>query len=152
MKKITWLLLVPGALAIVLVSALVLAADIPADKAEMSINIIGGKQGPAKFPHAKHAKEFKKDGAAITCKECHHTLKAADGGAEKVEGCPACHVKEGEAQKEFEGKKASFLATMKGDKPDMKSVVFHKKCVDGCHKAVKVEGKNLTACKTCHAK
>jgi len=82
----------------------------------MSINIIGGKQGPAKFPHAKHAKEFKKDGAAITCKECHHTLKAADGGAEKVEGCPACHVKEAKPEG-VRGQEASFLATMKATSP-----------------------------------
>ncbi|MBI5508568.1 MAG: cytochrome c3 family protein [Deltaproteobacteria bacterium] len=149
MKKFGWILVVPSVVVVALASALAFAADVPADKQEITINLLGGKQGPVKFPHAKHSKEFKKNGEAITCKSCHHTLKA---DTDKPEACHTCHVKPGETEKEFDGKKAIPMAVMKGDKADMKTVIFHKTCLDGCHKVAKVEGKNLTACKTCHAK
>jgi len=154
MKRVSWVFAIPAAMAVILVSALVVAADVPAGKEEVVLNALGGKQGPVKFPHAKHVKEFKKKGgAAIVCKDCHHTLKAdAPGAGEKAESCATCHVKPGEAEKEIGGKKAPAIAVMKGDKADMKSVIYHKECADGCHKDMKAEGKNITVCKTCHQK
>ena len=61
-----------------------------------------GKQPAVKFDHAKHATTFKKDGgAAIVCKDCHHTLKSdAPAADEKMQVCGACHVKDGAAQPE----------------------------------------------------
>ena len=127
-------------------------AGVPKGKEELTIDRIAGKKGAVTFPHAKHNDEFKKAGGAkIVCKDCHHTLKGdAPAGAEKAQACSSCHVKEGEAQKEHDGKKASFIATG-GEKIDQKSVIFHKSCKDGCHKEMKKEtGKKLTSCKNCH--
>jgi len=130
-------------------------AGVPADKATIKIDALDGKKGAVEFAHTKHADEYKKQGdAKITCKDCHHTLKGDEpAGDEKVALCVSCHVKEGEAQKEHDGKKASFLGTKKGDKFDKKTVLLHANCVEGCHKAVKKEsGKKITSCKVCHKK
>lgn len=136
---------------VLLVSGLVVAADIPGDKATISIDLIEGKKGAVKFEHAKHVAEYKKaGGAAITCKDCHHTLKS---DADPIKPCSECHVKMGTAEKEIDGKKAMALATEKSaGKIDQKSIIFHQNCTEGCHKAMKAEGKKITACKTCHAK
>jgi hypothetical protein len=137
--------------ALLLVSGLVVAADIPGDKAEISIDLIEGKKSATPFPHAKHATEFKKKGGAkIECKDCHHTL-ASD--REKPKACSECHVKVGEAEKEIGGKKAPALAKEKSPgKIDQKSVIFHINCKDGCHKEMKAEGKKITSCTVCHPK
>lgn len=119
------------------------ADGIPADKAEIKIDLIPGKKGVVKFPHKMHATTGK-----IKCVKCHHT--ATKG--EKPKACSACHVKATEAQKEFKGKKAPFLAAMKGTKVDKKSVIFHQLCKD-CHKGKKnSKGDKISSCKTCHAK
>jgi len=153
MKKLSTLLGSLTAVIALCITALVMAAEVPADKASMTLELMPTKQGKVVFPHAKHAKEFKKNGAAITCKDCHHTLKAVEPGAgEKIEACTTCHAKAGEAEKDVGGKKAPAVATLKDGKAEMKSVIFHKTCLDGCHKQAKVEGKNLGACKTCHQK
>ena len=138
------------------VSSLVLAADIPKDKEVLNLKFIDGKKkAPVKFPHAKHVKEYKDaKGAPITCKNCHHRLKGEPKSAKEVKGCTSCHVAEGQAQKEDGGKKAPFIATKKGDKFDVKSVIFHNRCVT-CHKAVekadpKIKAKKISKCKNCH--
>lgn len=130
-------------LLIVSIAAAVVAA-IPAGKETLSIDQIEGKKGAVKFEHTKHATEYKKaDGSAIACADCHHTAKTeAD-----VKACSTCHVKQGAAQVEHEGKKAPFVAEMKGDSVVQKSIVFHDSCI-GCHK--KIETKKIDACKTCH--
>lgn len=140
------------------VSGLVLAADVPKDKEVLKLKLIDGKKkAPVKFDHAKHVKEYKDaKGAAISCKSCHHTLKAAPKSAKDVKACSSCHVAEGKAQKEHGGKKAPFIATKKGDKFDKKSVIFHDTCVK-CHKAVekanpKLKEKKISKCKNCHGK
>lgn len=134
----------------VLASVAVIAADIPAGKETISIDQLPGKKGTVEFPHAKHSKEFKDpSGAAIACKNCHHTAK--DGEAPKA--CGSCHVKPGEAEKDIGGKKAAALATMKSaDKVNQKSVIYHQRCRDACHKKVKIEGKKIGSCKACHKK
>ncbi len=133
----------------VCLSVLVIAG-VPADKKTIKLDCVPGKKGAVTFQHAKHNEEYKKAGGkSIVCKDCHHTLKVDKPDAAKVKKCSACHVKEGEAQKEHEGKKASFLATKKGDKYNRKSVIFHDQCVK-CHKAMKAEGKKIGKCKTCH--
>ena len=138
---------------LVLGSALVLLASavwagVPKGKEELKIDLIEGDKGVVAFPHAKHNTDYKKaGGAAIVCKDCHHTST----DEKEVKACSGCHVKEGEAQKEHDGKKAPFLATKKGDKIDRKTVIFHARCLDNCHKAVQKEsGKKITGCKTCH--
>lgn len=156
MKKTMEKMSVAIGAAVILISGLVLAAEIPASKDTITLNLIEGKKGPVEFPHKKHVTEFKKKGgAAIVCKDCHHTLKS---DKEMPKPCQECHVKVGEAEKTIDGKKAPPLAVAKSDgKIEQKSVIFHKTCLDGCHKEMKDEvkkkdGKNITACKTCHNK
>ena len=146
MSKLTKLLV---AMCVVLGGATVWAGSIPAGKEKISIDVIKGKKGAVEMSHADHSAKFKKkDGSAIDCKDCHHTFD----GTGDPKACSSCHAAPGEAQKEHGGKKAANLATMKGDKADTKSVVFHTTCKDGCHKAVgkSAAGKKLTSCKTCH--
>lgn len=136
-----WVLLAGLSLFVVSASGVVIAAE----KAVIKIDQIPGKKGAVTFNHGKHINEYKaKGGAAITCKDCHHTLKsAADKAGAKA--CSECHVKPGEAQKG----KAPFLYAAEGDKIDQKSVIYHGRCLD-CHKAMKAEGKDIAGCKTCH--
>lgn len=137
--------------AITFVAGLAIAASVPAGKETIKIDDIKGDKGVVEFNHAKHTTDYKKAGAkAIACKDCHHTLKADDGAGEKVEACTTCHVLD--TPKDVGGKKAPVLATMKDGKADLKSIVFHPQCKDGCHKEMKAEGKNITACNTCHKK
>ena len=54
-----------------------------------------------------------------------------------------------------ESDQRSFIATMKGDKPDVKSIIFHKTCLDGCHKKMAkadAKFKPLAKCDNCHKK
>ncbi len=154
-KNYKWLigLLVIGFFAL---SSLVLAADVPKGKEVLKIDIIKGKKGVVKFPHAKHVKEFKDaKGKAITCKNCHHTLRGPPKNPKKVEKCSDCHVAEGQPQKTHGGKKARLLAKKKGEGIDRKTVIFHKRCVE-CHKAVAKANpemkKKIGKCKNCHKK
>jgi len=141
-----WTLGVSIGVAALLTSLGVLAADIPADKAVITLDQIPGKQGSVKFPHAKHATEFKVDGQSIPCKTCHHTMKS---DAETPQSCESCHVKTGETQKQFEGKTAPVL----GVSGNMKSVIYHQNCLNSCHKKAKAaDGKSIATCKTCHVK
>lgn len=117
------------------------------------IDVIEGSKGAVELAHKKHAKEIKTaDGKSIECVTCHHTAK----GGGKVQACGACHVADGQAQKEHDGKKAPFFATMKSPgKADTKSILFHKTCLDGCHKAqAKADPKlkDLAKCTSCHKK
>jgi hypothetical protein len=138
------------AVALALVSSLVLAADAPET---IEFDVIEGKR-KVSFNHTKHSAEYKKAGGAeIVCKDCHHTLKSDNGEGEEVKKCTECHMKVGEEPKVFNDKPAPVLAVeKKPGKIDKKSVLFHKNCVEGCHKAMKAEGKKITACKTCHPK
>jgi hypothetical protein len=140
--------------AVVLVSlamvAGTVAATVPKGKETIRIDQVDGKKGAVTFPHAVHATSAKGvDGKPIACKDCHHTLKAADGKGEKVEACSACHVRIGQPPKAVGGKSARPVARAPEGKVDQKSIIFHEKCI-ACHKAVKVEGKKLGACKACH--
>ncbi len=132
--------------------AAVAMAGVPAGKEVLKIELLPVKQGAVTFAHAKHATEFKKaDGAAITCKDCHHTLAAAEPAAgEAVKSCDSCHAKDGVA-KTVDGKQVPPVGTLKDGKAEMKSVIFHKTCLD-CHKAMKAAGKNIAGCTTCHKK
>ena len=68
-------------------------------------------------------------------------------------GCTTCHVRQGEDQKEYEGVKVPFLGIKKGDKYFNKSITFHSRCNDLCHRPVRKEtGKKITGCSTCHTK
>ena len=145
-SKLTKLLV---AMCMILGGATVYAGSVPAGKEKLSIDAIKGKKGAVELAHADHTTKFKKkDGSAIECKDCHHTYS----GSGDVKACTSCHAAPGEAQKEHGGKKAANLATMKGDKADTKSVLYHNTCKDSCHKAVgkSAGGKKLTSCKTCH--
>jgi hypothetical protein len=137
-KRIAWV--VAAAFTMVSAVGVAYAVDVPKDKAEIKLDLIKGKKGAVKFSHAKHASEYKDEkGEAIACKTCHHT---------------DCHVADGEAQKEHNGKKAPFLAAKKDDDFDKKTVIFHKTC-EGCHKKVAKavpEKAELGKCKTCHGK
>lgn len=119
-------------------------------KTDINLDYTKGKKGAVKFSHKKHATEYKANGKAIPCKECHHTLAKATAKPADVKKCTACHVAEGKAQVEFKGKKAPFIGVKKGAKFDKKSLIFHKNCLDGCHK--KVKDKNIKKCKNCHVK
>jgi hypothetical protein len=127
----------------------VMAQDV-GKKTDIDIDYSKGEKDAVKFAHKKHATEFKVDGNAITCKQCHHTLTADTAKPDEVKACTSCHVNEGQAQKEHGGKKARFVGTKNGDKFDKKSLIFHANCLDGCHKGVKE--KKISSCKTCHAK
>jgi Zn finger protein HypA/HybF involved in hydrogenase expression len=91
------------------------------------------------------------DGAAIRCKDCHHTLPAAEPGEPFPDmRCTLCHVPLGAPEKEVGGKKARSLATLKPDGAiDIRSVLFHDQC-RGCHLKIKTETLNLATCKVCH--
>ena len=137
MKKIL-VALVGGVL---LFGSAVVLAGVPAGKEDLKLaNIDGKKKDAVAFPHAKHVTEFKKKGgAAIECKDCHHTAK----DEASVKSCGSCHPAVGEAPKD----KAPALADAKFS---TKSVIFHTTCKDGCHKEMKAEGKKITSCKVCH--
>ncbi len=144
----TWLLAV--ATGTLLISGVVFAIDVPKDKQEIKIEHLKGKKGAVTFPHHKHATEFKNaKGEPLTCKTCHHTEKAEPKSAKEVKGCPECHMQEGQPQKEFNGKKAPYMATKSGDDWDKKSVIFHKVCLD-CHKKLATAEKPIDKCKNCH--
>jgi hypothetical protein len=132
-----------------------LATEVPKDKAEIKIDLIPGKKGAVKFPHAKHASEYKDaKGAPISCKACHHTEKGDPKNAKDIKGCGDCHAAEGQPQKEVGGKKAPFLALKKGEEFDKGTVIFHKTCIE-CHKAVAKtvpEKAAIDKCKNCHGK
>jgi Zn finger protein HypA/HybF involved in hydrogenase expression len=124
-----------------------LVAGIPEDKKEITIDQLDGGKGAAKFLHEKHATQYKVDGKEISCKDCHHTSKTE----EEAKSCSECHVAEGEAQKEFDGKKAPFFGKKVNDKYKTADILMHGLCLE-CHKKVKVdsEGKKITSCKQCH--
>lgn len=148
MTRQKWALLISTCIATLALTGLVLAG-VPANSATITLDHVKGKKGAVKFNHAKHADEYKVGGKAITCKECHHTLAAATADAKSVKACGACHVDEGKPQVNHGGKAARFMAVKKGDKYDVKSVIFHDNC-NGCHKKAKADGKKIAACKTCH--
>jgi hypothetical protein len=141
------------ALLIAAASTLVLAG-VPKGKGELKIDQAPGKKGAVAFNHAKHADEYKKAGGkSISCKDCHHTLKAdTPKKPSAVKACSTCHAKPGEALKDVGGKKAPAVAALKDNgKVDKKSLLFHKSCV-GCHKLVDKAGedKKISKCKNCH--
>lgn len=129
-------------MSIALVAGIALAADAPA---VIELNKVEGKKTTT-FSHAKHANEYKKAGdKKIMCNDCHHTLKNADAKGETVKSCTSCHAK----TKGADG--TPPVTELKNGKAVSKSVIYHKNCKDGCHKAVKKEtGKKITSCKTCH--
>ncbi len=129
-----------------------LAANVPAGKETIKLDTIPGDKGVVEFPHAKHATTFHKAGdKAITCKDCHHTLKGdAPAAGETIAACTSCHVLN--TPKTVDGKPAPVLANVKDGKAELKSVIFHTQCKDGCHKEMKGSGKNITGCNTCHKK
>jgi hypothetical protein len=132
---------------VMLFGSAVVFAGVPKGKEVLNLTLIDGKKKePVVFNHAKHNTEYKKKGgAAIECKDCHHTATSD----KDVKKCTDCHVKVGETPKKIDGKDAAALAD---EKFSTKSIIFHTKCKDGCHKDMKDEGKKITACKTCHAK
>lgn len=127
------------------VAALVIAG-VPDDKKEIKIDRIPGKKGVVVFPHAKHAGAKGPGGVVITCKACHHREKEDNPAPETIRGkhCASCHVKPGEQKKKDGDDEAPELWTGSG----MKNL-FHTTCRD-CHKKMKAEGKNISACSTCH--
>lgn len=137
--------------ALVLAAALCVAGA--AGDGKITIDHIPGNKGAVRLDHAKHPKEHKGPGGApITCRTCHHTLEA-DAPPKGVDPkpCMSCHVAEGSPQVEHGGKKARFLAKhTAGGRVDQRTVLFHASCRDGCHKALKDEGKRIHTCKTCH--
>ena len=133
--------------------ATLVIAGVPADKKTIKIDTIPGKKGTVTFGHAKHVDQYKKAGGQpISCKDCHHPVKADEPDPKNVKGCTACHVLEG-GQPGLVGKKAPFLARKKTTKKGSKyfNVLFHMKCLE-CHKTMKSEGKKIHKCKTCHPK
>ncbi len=142
--------MVPPALPALL--ALALAVQVPPGKEEMILSHIPGKLGPVAFSHGRHASVYRMpDGAAIRCKDCHHTLAANEPGEPFPDmRCTLCHVRLGDPEKEYGGKKARTLATLKPDGAiDIRSVLFHDQC-RGCHLKIKTETLNLATCKVCH--
>ena len=138
--------LLPGLL------ALAFSAQVPAGKEEMVLSHIPGKLGPVAFTHQRHASSYRMpDGAAIRCKDCHHTLAADEPGEPLPDmRCTLCHVPLGAPEREYGGKKARTLAALKPDGAiDIRSVLFHDQC-RGCHLKIKTETLNLATCKVCH--
>jgi hypothetical protein len=147
MKKIVGLF--TGLLGVVLVAGVAYAAAPPKD---VAIDLVKGDKGAVTLPHEKHA-TFKHGGKAVTCKDCHHTLKAdAPAAGEAIAKCETCHQLD--TPKTVDGKVAPVLAKVTGGKAELKSVLFHAVCMDSCHKEVKTaaDGVNLTKCDTCHKK
>jgi Class III cytochrome C family. len=151
MKK-TWLAAIVIGLMFA-VTATVLAG-VPENKKTIIIDHLPGKKGAVTFEHAKHVDSHKKaSDKAITCKDCHHTLKDdSPADAKSVKACTECHVMEGAPQKEYDGKKAPYLGN-KNDKGDFvaSNVLYHKTC-QKCHKEMSKEGKKIDTCTTCHKK
>ena len=130
------------------------AAQVPAGKEVMVLSHIPGKLGPVRFTHADHATRYKRpDGKQIRCKDCHHTL-AAEEPSEPFPDmrCTLCHVPMGQPEKEYAGKPARSLASLKPDGAiDLRTVLFHDQC-RGCHLKIPAETLNLATCKVCHPK
>ena len=125
-----------------------LFAGVPEDKKEIKIDHLDGDKGAAAFHHEKHATTYKKeDGKLISCQDCHHNAKTE----EEAKTCTECHVAEGQAQKEFNGKMAPVLGKKVDGKYKTSDILMHGLCLE-CHKKVKVdsEGKKITSCKQCH--
>ena len=108
------------------------------NKENISIDDISKSWEAAPLTHWKHQDDYKVDGKAITCKDCHHEAEKEDGSDAK--SCFSCHKKD---DTEKDGKKIIKLKN-----------AYHKQCKN-CHKkANKAAGnkKAPTKCKACHAK
>ncbi|MBI5507901.1 MAG: cytochrome c3 family protein [Deltaproteobacteria bacterium] len=126
-------------------------AGVPPGKAVIILSDVPGDKSAVAFPHAKHVDQFRKlGGAAIVCRDCHHTLTTAMATGETPQICPACHVKEGTPQITVNGRTAPFLFRSKAGRADVTTIIYHKRCRDSCHLSMKAEGKIITTCKTCH--
>jgi predicted CXXCH cytochrome family protein len=119
-------LVVVGLLALVSVGALVIAGEVPADKAEIKFDT---KMGTVTFPHKVHSGL-----EGVSCTSCHHTLK--EGATPQA--CSSCHDPKME----------------KDGAPKLKDAV-HNNCY-GCHQekadAGMKSGPLKKDCKACHVK
>lgn len=132
--------------------ALALSAQVPAGKEVMVLSHIPGRLGPVTFTHQGHASTYRMpDGSPIHCKACHHTLIADEPGEPLPDmRCTLCHAPLGQPEKEYGGKKARTLASLKPDGAiDVRTVLFHDQC-RGCHLKVPAGVLNLATCKVCH--
>ncbi len=132
--------------------ALALSAQVPAGKEVMVLSHVPGRLGPVTFTHRNHASTYRMpDGSPIHCKSCHHTLAAEEPGEPLPDmRCTLCHAPLGQPEREYGGKKARTLASLKPDGAiDIRSVLFHDQC-RGCHLKVPAGVLNLATCKVCH--
>ena len=132
--------------------ALALSAQVPAGKEVMVLSHIPGRLGPVTFTHEGHASTYRMpDGSPIHCKACHHTLIADEPGEPLPDmRCTLCHAPLGQPEREYGGKKARTLASLKPDGAiDVRTVLFHDQC-RGCHLKVPAGVLNLATCKVCH--
>jgi hypothetical protein len=106
-------------------------------KEAFTLDSLGDSKPPVPFKHKKHSD---KDGGAIECKECHHTLASNE---ETPKACGECHKPREENDLGELGKAPAALYNEKGTKN-----IFHDNC-KGCHKDKK---KGPTKCKECHVK
>jgi hypothetical protein len=140
------------ALAATAPSSVARAAQVPAGKEVMVLSHIPGKLGPVRFTHADHASRYRRpDGTPIRCRDCHHTL-ATEEPVEPFPDmrCTLCHSPLGQPEREYGGKAARTLATLKPDGAiDLRTVLFHDQC-RGCHLKIPAGALNLATCKVCH--
>jgi hypothetical protein len=122
-------------------------ADKPAEtkkadnnKEKIDIGDVAKKYEPAPFTHWKHQDEYKVDGKAIACKDCHHKSVKKDNS--DIKACFDCHKKKD---------------TKEGEKKVIKlKTAYHKNCKD-CHKKANTASGEKKApvggqCKKCHEK
>ncbi len=106
------------------------------------------KPGGVKFPHQKHAVEYK-----VACTECHHNYvkgKNVWKEGDPVKKCSACHKVAAAEKDALTYCKKTYP---KGKAPGLKCA-FHMNCT-GCHKDLKKKDKVKyakipTACTKCH--
>jgi hypothetical protein len=143
MRRIGAVIVILMALALIVSVFQTVSADQKIEK-EITLNYKGkfkkSIKPPVKFPHEKHAVEYK-----IACTECHHIYK--DGKnvwkeGDKVQPCFTCHPADRAEAKELSKKEGVRILDLKN--------AFHKNCKD-CHKKADKEGKKApTKCNECH--
>jgi len=121
-----------------------------ASPSTVTLNHLQGKRGPVVFPHQAHVADYKgPGGASITCQQCHHALAADDTAATK---CVTCHALPGLPIAMHGGTEPPRYAVEK--KPgvfDIKTLVAHRQCFEGCHKQLPAaKAKPLKRCTACH--
>jgi Zn finger protein HypA/HybF involved in hydrogenase expression len=140
-----------AALAFALAAGPAAATPVPKGTDVIEIDLVPGRFGAVRFEHARHTDEFTEpDGSRVRCRDCHHTLAAAEPSSPKEDmRCSGCHARLGESPRVVAGKVAPVLASRPEGETEVRAILFHKWCWD-CHYRTKKNGRQNDRCKVCH--